>query len=530
MMDRIVFWGVCLVIVLLPLPFGAVDEWAIFTFEAATFVLFVLHVLGRNPMGAPSIDLDSTGIGRGKQTLSTKTSPGEDSFRTEDSTSHGKVRSSSAIRFPGWLKVLPAIALGAAIIQIIPLPISIVAALSPRAGVIWRGLSAEGLAGAAGAGGAGGGWATLSLVPNFTLYELIRYIFYFLFAYLVYRHVSTRKRVKIFVFLLFAAACFQSFYGLAEFFGGTQRIFGFQREAYMDSATGTFINRNHFAGFLEMIFPISVGYLLARASFFAMKRGGSLKERILWFSQERLQKVVVFGIVPVLIGVGIFFSRSRTGIFLFFASIFLMVVALSGAGGRRPEGVEGTGGPREAGVSRPIFGKVIRTVLLLVVFAVILIGIKPVIERFSFAALAHEVRPVYFKNTVEIIKDFPIAGTGLGTYLYAYPMYEKKYSGDLLDHAHNDYLELLAEGGIVAGGLMIVVAFGALIWLFARWAKRNDHLVRGVGLGCLVGIASILIHSLTDFNLHITANAVLFVTLYALGMRVVGLSSSRDSR
>jgi len=528
--DKIVFWGVCLVIVLLPLPFGAVDEWAIFTFEAATFVLFVLHVLGRNPMGAPSIDLDSTGIGRGKQTLSTKTSPGEDSFRTEDSTSHGKVRPSSAIRFPGWLKVLPAIALGAAIIQIIPLPISIVAALSPRAGVIWRGLSAEGLAGAAGAGGAGGGWATLSLVPNFTLYELIRYVFYFLFAYLVYKHVSTRKRVRTFVFLLFAAACFQSFYGLAEFFGGTQRIFGFQREAYIDSATGTFINRNHFAGFLEMIFPVSVGYLLARASFFTMKRGGSFKERILWFSQERLQKTVVFGIIPVLIGVGIFFSRSRTGIFLFFASIFLMVVALSGAGGRRPEAAEGPGGERGArgaGTGKRST-KVIRTVLLVVVFAVILIGIRPVIERFSFAALAHEVRPVYFKNTAAIIKDFPIAGTGLGTYFYAYPMYEKKYSGDLLDHAHNDYLELLAESGIVAGGLMIVVAFGALIWLFARWTRRNDHLVRGVGLGCLVGIASILIHSLTDFNLHITANAVLFVTLYALAHRVVGLEATRN--
>jgi O-antigen ligase len=165
--------------------------------------------------------------------------------------------------------------------------------------------------------------------------------------------------------------------------------------------------------------------------------------------------------------------------------------------------------------------------LLVVVFAVILIGIKPVIERFSFAALTGEVRPVYFRNTAEIIKDFPIVGTGLGTYLYAYPMYEKKYSGDLLDHAHNDYLELLAEGGIVGGGLMIIFAFGALGVLFLRWARRNDHFVRGVGLGCLAGIAAILIHSLTDFNLHITANAVLFVTLYALGMRVVGLDPAR---
>ena len=487
MTSTIVFWGVCLVIVLLPLPFGAVDEWAVFGFEAATFVLFVLHLVG---------------VGRADE-------------------SEKRAGAAGRYFFPSWLRLLSVLALGVAVLQLVPLPLSILKAISPRAAVVWSGVSP----GAEGAVAAGGGWATISLVPNFTLYELVRYVFYFLFGYLVFKHVSTRKHVKVFVFLLFAAGCFQSFYGLAEFFGGTQRIFGFRREAYLDSVTGTFINRNHFAGFLEMIFPISVGYLLARANFFAMKRGGSFRKKVLWFSQERLQQTLIFGIVPVLVGMGIFFSRSRTGIFVFFASLFLIFVALSGAGGRRPGRAEE--GARGAGRRH---GRVIRTVMLVVVFAVILIGIKPVIERFSFASLAHEVRPVYFKNTVEIIKDFPIVGTGLGTYFYAYPMYEKKYSGDLLEHAHNDYLELLAEGGIVLGGLLIVVAFGALGVLFVRWTRRNDHFVRGVALGCLVGIAAILIHSLTDFNLHITANAVLFVTLYALAARVVGMEATMNRK
>jgi O-antigen ligase len=486
---------------LLPLPFGAVDEWAVFTFEAATFILFALHVVGAG--------------------------------RADESEEHNGT--SGRASFPLWLKTVSVLSLGVSVLQLVPLPAFIVSAFSPRAAAIWGGIMPGAEPGAV----AARGWATLSLVPNFTLYELVRYLFYFLFAYLVYRHVRTRKRVRIFVFVLFAAACFQSFYGLAEFFGGSQRIFGFQREAYIDSVTGTFINRNHFAGYLEMIFPIAVGYLLARAGFFAAKRGGSFKERILWWSQERLQKAIVFGIVPVLIGVGIFFSRSRTGIFLFFASIFLMAVALSGAGGRTTRGAdESKQGKRENNQKNrtvPNFssgrsGKVIRTVLLIVVFAVILIGIRPVIERFSFAALTREVRPVYFMNTVEIIKDFPLTGTGLGTYLYAYPMYETRFSGEMLEHAHNDYLELLAEGGVIAGGLIIVVAFGALAWLFSRWTRRNDHLVRGVGLGCLAGIAAILIHSLTDFNLHITANAVLFVTLYALAMRTLSLEGRGRER
>ena len=79
-------------------------------------------------------------------------------------------------------------------------------------------------------------------------------------------------------------AVFESFYGMIEFFGGTNRIFGFKNIYYSGSATGTFINRNHFAGFLNMIFPLSIGYLLTKAQFFSMKNEMSWKEKVLWFS------------------------------------------------------------------------------------------------------------------------------------------------------------------------------------------------------------------------------------------------------
>jgi hypothetical protein len=492
MMDGIVFWGVCLVLVLLPLPFWAMDEWAVFTFEAATFVLFVLHVVG---------------AGRAEDNEERTGAPGRSTF-------------------PSWLKTLSVLSLGVGVFQLVPIPPSILSAISPRTALIWSGAATEGIGGAA---SAKGGWATLSLVPNFTLHELIRYVFYFLFAYLVYKHISTRKRLQVFIILLFAVACFQAIFCLAEFFGGTHRVFGFQSEAYVDSALGNHIKHNYLAGFMEMIFPISVGYFLARVSLFAMNRGGSFKERFLWFRRERSQKAVVLGIVPVLIGMGIFFAQSRTGIFILFASILLMVIALTAVDRRKPVV---SGGPRgtRGGRARKRYAKIIWTVSLVVAFVIILIGIRPVIKRSYFAALAQDVRPAIFRNTAEIIKDFPIVGTGMGTYLYVYPMYEKKHSGAMLEHAYNDYLEVLAEGGIVGGGLVIVVAFGALIWLFAGWARRSDYLVRGVGLGCLVGIVSILIHGLTDFNLHISVNAVMFVTLYALAARLVGLNSSQAVR
>jgi O-antigen ligase len=156
-----------------------------------------------------------------------------------------------------------------------------------------------------------------------------------------------------------------------------------------------------------------------------------------------------------------------------------------------------------------------------VAFTAVTIGIRPIIERFSWESVPREGRPVIFKNTLKLFKAYPLFGTGPGTFVYAYTKYEKFYVRGITDHAHNDYLELLAESGLLGGGCLILLAFAALGYLFWWWTKRSDYFVRGVGLGCMAGIAAILIHSLTDFNLRIPANAVYFITLYTLALKSV---------
>lgn len=91
----------------------------------------------------------------------------------------------------------------------------------------------------------------------------------------------------------------------------------------------------------------------------------------------------------------------------------------------------------------------------------------------------------------------------------------------MTDHAHNDYLEVLAESGIIGGASLIGLAFGGLGYLFVLWMKRKDYFVRGIVFGCMAGIVSLLLHSFVDFNLHIPANALYFVVLFALGFTSV---------
>ena len=149
-------------------------------------------------------------------------------------------------------------------------------------------------------------------------------------------------------------------------------------------------------------------------------------------------------------------------------------------------------------------------------------GSGPIIERFSEVDVSAEGRRTFYGNTLEMIGDFPLAGTGKGTYVNAYAMYEKVDDRLRLSFAHNDYLEFAAENGVVGGGALIVAGLGLAVWLAAMWRRRRGSFAKGIGLGALLGVAAILIHGFTDFNLQIPANAVYFTTLAMLGVIVLG--------
>jgi len=465
MRKKIIFGGLCALLIFLPPAFGAVDEWAILIFEAGTLVLFGLHLARKKS------DLEQ-----------------------------------EPIRLPFSWKIFLTLFFAVSIFQLIPLPSGLLKILSPHSFEIYQGIRQSGLTDVSTQG-----WMAISFSSNLSLYELIKYACYTLFDYLVFHYVRTRKDIEILVIVMIASGLFQSVYGLGEYFSGTYRIFGWKNRYNIGSAFGTFVNRDHFSGFLEMVFPLCIGYLLAKADFFVLKKRLSFREKILWLGQEQLQKSVVLGLLAVVMGIAIFFSRSRSGVLIFFITIFLMIVTLSLK--REEKEIKKFREKR--------FKLIVRTIALVIMFSLVLIGIKPILERFTKESIGKSGRPTFYKNTIHLIEAFPLFGTGLGTYVHAYTMFEKMFEPGILDHAHNDYLEVLAESGFVGGVPLFLLAFGALGYLLSNWMKRRDYFVKGIAFGCLAGIAALLIHSLTDFNLRIPANAVYFITLYALGIRTV---------
>ena len=491
---EIVFWGICLLIAFIPLPYGGVGEGAIFIFEVGVFVLAGVHAAGTLRTGG-------TGGGGNRGADGRWYAEGWRSGEGGEKAAGG----GAARKVPWPVKALVAIFLGLSVCQIVPLPRGIVEVLSPRI------VEIKG----------GGAWVTLSPAPVLSLYELLKYAALAVFGYLVYVQARSKKKVRILIFVMMASGVFQALYGLAEYFGGSHRIFGWKNIYYPTAAFGTFVNRNHYSAFLEMMLALSIGYLLARADFFAMKPNLSLREKLVWFGQERLQKTIIAGIVPVILGVGIVFSWSRSGVFVFLASLLTMIVLASWAGKRGAEsGGEGGGKARSRRLIRTVFAGVVGIALML--------GISPLIDRFSAEIVRSEGRPLLYKFTGDVIRAFPFSGVGLGCYMYGYNMFEAQYTPGRTTHAHNDYLEVLAESGLPGGAALVAAGLAALAVMAARWLKRRDNFVRGVGLGCVAGIAGILVHSFTDYSLRMPANAAYLVALYALGLRVVGLRESRE--
>jgi O-antigen ligase len=158
-------------------------------------------------------------------------------------------------------------------------------------------------------------------------------------------------------------------------------------------------------------------------------------------------------------------------------------------------------------------------VMLLAGAFVVWLGVGPALDRFATyrkLEVTEQRRTELFHDTWRIFIDHPTLGTGFGTFQGVFPRYETLYDGNVVFHAHNDYLEALAETGLVGGILcatfLILLFHGA--WKRLRAATNSLDLA--FHIGALAACSGLLAHGLVDFNFHIPSNALLFLLLAVL--------------
>lgn len=454
----VIEYGLLALLVLSPLPAASVYEWSILAIQLVTLAMLgAFLMLGRNPAVNPALLAD--------------------------------------MKWPGRLLKLFAVFVA---VQVIPWPAFIVSALSPGAAAFRSDFHPL---------FSGGGFLTFSLVPARTLQAALELLPYVIVAFLVVRTVVHRNQIRRILTVCVAMGFFQAFYGLFELSRSNPRILFYKKIYNLDSLTGTFINRNHLSGYLEMILPLAIGLVLARIDFFAVA-GKGLRDKILQFGGKGASQNVLATLAAVVMAIGIVLSRSRSGAF---ALVFGFVLFL--------------------GLTVLYFGKLrarqvwMRNFLTVTVWIIILlsiyVGIGATIQRFGDDNLLTGGRPVYWKNVLGMIGQFPLVGTGLGSFGYVYPAFEEtqSVSEGVLLHAHNDYLEFFAELG-AAGMLLFAGALFLFLYKgFMMWRTRVNPEMKALALGGYVSIFLILFHSLTDFNLQIPANRLLFAVV--LGVTLV---------
>jgi len=450
--ENLVFWPLALLLVWVPVPLGSNRPWAWSVLEIAVFVLvaawLVLWAIGRAEVG--------------------------------DGLRHGR----PALAVLGvWLLYLGA--------YVMPLPPGWVELLSPEAARMQHltdilGVERE--------------WMTLSVDPAASRAFLLKSLAYAGVFFLLLALVNNRSRLldlaRVMVYAAVIHAIIAILMHLADM---TEEQFGTVIRHGRD-ASGAYVNRNHFAGYLEMTLAIGIGLLIAGLS---DRRAGTWKRFVSNVIEWILSPKMVLRLSLCILVIALTTTHSRMGNTAFFSALLIA-------------GVIGIVLSRHATRN---------TVILLVSLVVIDLaivgswfGVEKLAQRFEQTTMEDvQIREEPGLHTLGIIKDYPVFGAGPGTFYTTFPRYRPESITNFFDFAHNDYAQFAAETGLIGLGLMgLFVAMTLATALMAQW-QRRDPLMRGMSFACIMGVTPILIHSWVDFNLQIPANAVYFMVLLALG-------------
>ncbi len=330
---------------------------------------------------------------------------------------------------------------------------------------------------------------TISLDPFSTQITAIHIFALCIFFALALIYIDSAARLRRIVAVNTVFGFIYAFYAILQMVLSPDKIYGIYKPM---SATpfGSFVNRHDFAAIVEMTICIPLGMIFA----------GSLR------SDKRLLYVVAIA----LMGSALLLSGSRGGVVALIAAIILMIILTTRAHGRRSLVLKTT---------------LSFALIMAAVGGAVFVGGDTSLTRMSDAVAADDIsssRTQIWGVTLKVIAENLPLGTGLGAYAQAYTRFDPAGGFERVEQAHNDYLQMLADAGIA--GFVIGVLF---LFLFFRagviGAAVTNTFRRGVAVGAFAGCFAILVHSLFDFVLHITAVAVMFLTLLAMLV-----ASSRD--
>jgi O-antigen ligase len=356
--------------------------------------------------------------------------------------------------------------------------------------------------------------SSLSFDPYSTRFILIQVAAFLIYFSAVLVFTDTPKRLRLLVRTITVFGFFLAIFGLTQSFTSPDKVYWI-REMPQSQAFGPFINRHHLAGYMELALALPLGQVFSG-------------------SNER-EKKFIYLFAAGLMAVALIMTNSRGGLISLFAEL-LFLVATMGLRRRRHKHRKRESEEHKPRIKSAAVKAGLALAMAVALFgSVVLLGGEEALTRMVGSVNTDDPttgRAHFWSVTVDIIKNHPLVGTGLGAFGVVYTGYDSRNGLYRLEQAHNDYLQVLSDGGIVGAGLGLFFVVSLFRLGFARRESRDDFR-RGVATGALAGCFAVLVHSFFDFTLHTPANALLFLVLAALATmngRVEDVQSRRKKR
>jgi O-antigen ligase len=347
-------------------------------------------------------------------------------------------------------------------------------------------------------------WSSISADPYETRLSVLKLLALTLTGIMLLRYTSNSRRLRALTFTIIGIGILSALFGILR--QATQHSTGFFLPFLSpEVGYGQFINRNHFAYLMEMVLGLILGLIISRG--------------------VRREHVLIYLALALPVWTALVLCNSRGGILSMLAQVFFLALLFSLANSKQ----ERKNHSFLWHISRAAFFRPLLIVglIVMVFIGAIWIGGEALTSRLETVSseIAAESSPgnegagrkEIWQATWKMIKDHPLAGVGFNGYWAAIPQYHNA-SGELTpQQAHNDYLELLASGGII--GVLLVLWF---LFLFIKGARQSfqskDSLRRAASMGACAGLFGVAVHSVVDFGLHVTINALIFTALVVIAV------------
>lgn len=384
-------------------------------------------------------------------------------------------------------------------VYLLPLPGGLVAALSPSAHAAHTAAALPGeLPG-----------FRLGIAPGATVESLILGANYLGLFWLVLVCVArSRPRQRLLLTVLMLSGMAQALYGAVMTLSGLEYGF-FEPKAFgVGWATGTFVNRNHLAGYLELTLAAGIALVLADLRTGTARNWKQVLAGLIDLAlSARLRTRVMIAIMVI----ALVLTRSRMGNIAFFVALALcgmLYIQL-----RHPKYL----------LKSLLFFASLFLVDLLIVSDQY--GLQKVVERIEQTDLGTEQRTIVFGDLVPVLRQYGLVGAGPGSFAAAFMPHRSPGLRGSYDHAHNDYAECLIETGLVGAGLLAAIGATTLLHGVLLLRRRRDPTASALAFAGVMALVALALHSFVDFNLHIPAVAATLAALMALVLSCSSRSS-----